>query len=146
MRRFAVAWENPFRADILADIIAALEHLVVGTERNNKNWKLRNRTAHFLEKTETKRQEIVNDLKDAYTYRSDVFHGGYVFDNASEWETATRMKRDKMKRDKGKGGNPFHDVNEVHRLIYTVSQYYRRALEIMIDRGQLEVDWSAQGL
>ena len=83
----------------------------------------------------------MNDLRDAYAYRSQVFHGGFVFDNAMEWQAATRMKRAK-----GKGGNPFYHVNEVHRLIYKVSNYYRRTLQVMIDRGQCEIDWTGQGL
>ncbi len=67
--------------------------------------------------------------------------GGFVFDNVREWQAAIRMKRAK-----GKKGNPFHDVNEVHRLIYKVSDYYRRMLQTMIDRGQCEIDWSGGGL
>jgi GTP1/Obg family GTP-binding protein len=67
--------------------------------------------------------------------------GGYVFDDATERETAARLKRAKEKT-----GNPFHDVNEVHRLIYEVSNYYRRMLEAIIDHDQLEIDWAVLGL
>lgn len=140
MRRFAIAWENEFRADILGDVVAALERLVV-REKDKKSYRLRTRTAHSLEKLPTKRRAIVKDLTDAYDYRSQVFHGGFVLDNAMDLQTATRMKRAK-----GKGGNPFYDVNEVHRLIYKVSNYYRRMLQVMIDRGQCEIDWSGRGL
>jgi hypothetical protein len=140
MRRFAAAWENPFRADILADIVAALEHLVVRSDRE-VSYKLRTRAAHFLAEPGSLRQGIVRDLRDAYSYRSRIFHGGYVFDNVLEREGATRMKRAK-----GKRGNPFHDVNEVHRLIYRASDYYRSILAAMIDQGQLEVDWASRGL
>ncbi len=58
-----------------------------------------------------------------------------------EGRTAQRMKRAK-----GKKGNPFHDVNEVHRLKYQVSHYYRSVLNQMIDCGTLEIDWTAYGL
>ena len=143
MRRYAIAWENPFRADILADIGAALENLVVQSDRE-VSYKFRLRTAHFLEKTATKRQDIIRDLNVAYSYRSNVFHGGFVFDNPGEYETATRMKPSKKKL--GKGGNPFHDVNEVHRLIYAVSDYYRRILKTMIDHELMEIDWTTFGL
>jgi len=140
MRRFAVAWENEFRADILADIVAALEHLVV---RSNVevSYKLRIRTAHFLAKSSAKRKAITKDLNYAYGYRSNVFHGGYVFDDAKDWKAAKSFKRAK-----GKKGNPFHDVNEVRRLIYATSAYYRQVLRIMIDRGLVQVDWEALGL
>ena len=40
----------------------------------------------------------------------------------------------------------FHDVNEVHRLIYQTAQYYRRILGTIIDRGQLEINWASRGL
>jgi len=140
MRRFAVAWENPFRADILADIVAALEHLVV---RGNLevSYTLRTRTAHFLAGSAPEIQSIVKDLNNAYGYRSRVFHGGFIFDDISEWDLAKRMKK-KL----GKGGKPFYDVNEVNRLIGKTSGYYRRILNTMIDHGQLEIDWAARGL
>lgn len=140
MRRFSVAWENPFRADILADVVAALEELIV-REKYKVEQKLRNRSVHLLAKGVSEQEEITNDLSDAYGYRSTVFHGGFVFDQVDAWETASRLKADS-----GKDDNPFDDVNKVHRLIYKVSNYYRRALEIMIDRNQLEIDWKSQGL
>ena len=61
-----------------------------------------------------------------------------------EYETATRMRRGKKKL--GKGGNPFHDVNEVRRLIHTLSDYYRRILKTMIDDELMEIDWTGRGL
>jgi len=139
MRRFSIAWENPFRVDILADIVAALEGLVV---RSNEevSYKLRTRISQFLGKSPLEKQRIVKNLKDAYSYRSKTFHGGYVFDNARELVSAKRLKGAK-----GKQGNPFHDVNEVHRLIYTVAGYYRVILETMIDQGEFEINWEAKG-
>ena len=74
-------------------------------------------------------------------YRSRVAHGDYVFDDVGEWSTARALKRAK-----GKHGNPFHDVNEVHRLKYTLSKYYRSAVIKMIRSGQLEIDWAKHGL
>lgn len=140
MRRFAIAWENPFRADILADIVAALENLIVVQDKAEVSYKLRIRVAHFLSKSELERADILKNLTDAYSYRSRVFHGGYVFDNAAELEAAERVKSSK-----GKKGNSFHDVNEVNRLIGKTSEYYRRILEIIIDSRQLEIDWSSRG-
>ena len=101
MRRFAVAWENPFRSDILADIVAALEHLVV-RGNDEVSYKLKTRVAHFLTKTTTERQAIAKNLNVAYSYRSKTFHGGYVFDNAAEWKTASRLKGAKGKKGSGK--------------------------------------------
>lgn len=139
MRRFAVAWENPFRSDILADIVAALENLIVQSN-TEVSYRLRVRVAHFLAKSTPGRQEIVKNLTDAYSYRSRTFHGGFVLDNVADWDTAINPKAAK-----GKHGNPFHDVNEVHRLIYQVTNYYRELLISMIDGGQLEIDWNALG-
>lgn len=140
MRRYAIAWENPFRADILADIVAALEQLVVDSN-TEVSYKLRTRVAYFLGKTTSERKTIVKNIKDAYGYRSKVFHGGYVFDQPSELQGAKRVKGAK-----GKGGNPFHDINEVHRLIYTVSGYYRDILNIMIDRSESKINWVEKAL
>lgn len=141
MRRFAVAWENPFNADALADIVAALERLVVG-EANEVSYKLRVRTAHLISRSIAKTPKVIfNDIRDAYKYRSKVAHGDYIFDNPQEWAAAKRMRRAK-----GKKGNPFHDFNEINRLTGTISQYYRRALEIIIDAGELEIDWVSKGL
>ena len=140
MRRFAVAWENPFRADILADIVAALEQLVVKSDRE-VGYKLRTRVAYLLGKTPTERKNIVKNIKDAYSYRSDVFHGGYVFDDPGEFRNAKRVRKAK-----GKRGNPFHDSNEVHRLIYTMCDYYRNILKIVIDRTNFKIDWEEKAL
>ena len=140
MRRFAMAWENPFRSDILADVVAALEYLVVQS-KTEVSYRLRVRVAHFLAKSAPKRQEILKNLSDAYDYRSRTFHGGFVFDNIAEWETAINLKAAK-----GKQGNPFHDVNEVHRLIYQVTTYYRPLLINMIENSQSELNWTALGL
>ena len=120
--------------------MTALEGLVV---RSNEevSYKLRTRTSQFLGKSSSEKQRIVKNLKDAYSYRSTTFHGGYVFDNAWDFVSANRLKRAK-----GKQGNPFHDVNEVHRLIYTVAGYYRDILETMIDRGEFEINWNTKGL
>lgn len=141
MRRFAIGWENPFPADALADIIAALEGLLV---RGNTevSYKLRVRTADFLAYNRPReREKIFKDVRDGYAYRSRVAHGEFVFDDAHEWEAAKTMKGAK-----GKGGNPFHDVNEVHRLKHTIEQYYRAVLRKMIQRGQTEIDWATRGL
>ncbi len=51
-----------------------------------------------------------------------------------------------MKKAKGKGGNPFHDTNEVSRLIYTVSAYYRDILKIMIDQSKCIINWKEKAL
>lgn len=140
MRRFAVAWENPFPADTLADIIAALESLLV-RDKTEVGYKLRVRAAHLLASNQTDRQSIFKDIRDGYEYRSRIAHGDFVFDNVKEWETARAMKRVKVKR-----GNPFHDVNEVHRLTYALARYYRGALNKAIRSGQLEIDWAKRGL
>ena len=63
-----------------------------------------------------------------------------MFDNIAEWETAINLKAAK-----GKQGNPFHDVNEVHRLIYQVTTYYRPLLINMIENSQSELNWTARG-
>lgn len=140
MRRFAVAWENPFRADILADIVAALEQLVVNSDRE-VSYKLRTRAAYLLGKSPLDRNNIAKNIKDAYSYRSNVFHGGYVFDNPREFQLAKRVKKAK-----GKKRNPFHDSNEVHRLIYTISGYYRDILKFMIDQSELIINWEEKAL
>lgn len=139
MRRFAVAWENPFPADTLADMVAALEGLIV-RDKQEVSYKLRIRTAHLLEKAVGNRQQVVKDLRDAYDYRSRVDHGEFVFDDITEYPTAMELKRAR-----GKRGNPFHDVNEIHRLTNRVVTYYRLVLQFMIDHGNLEIDWSARG-
>ena len=90
---------------------------------------------------QTKRQIILKDITDAYGYRSRVTHGDYVFDTPLEWETAKALKKAK-----GKGGNPFHDVNEVHRLRGTLANYYKSALGKLISSGKLEMDWTKRGL
>ena len=140
MRRFAVAWENPFPADTLADIIAALEVLLV-REKMEVGYKLRVRASHMLASNQGDRQSIFNDIRDGYEYRSRIAHGEFVFDNIKEWETARAMKRVKVKR-----GNPFHDVNEVHRLTYALARYYRAALNKAIRSGELKIDWAARGI
>ena len=140
MRRFAVAWENPFRADILADIVAALEKLIVNS-KEEVSYKLRTRVAFLLGKSSAERKNIAKNIKDAYSYRSDVFHGGYVFDSLSEFEAAKRIKKAK-----GKKGNPFHHINEVHRLIYKMRAYYRDILKFMIDRSEFIINWEEKAV
>ena len=140
MRRFAVAWENPFPADTLADIVAALEHIMV-RETTEVSYKVRLRTAHYLSESVSTRKTIFRDLRDAYAYRSKIAHGAYVFDDPREYAAAV-----KMKGAKGKAGNPFHDVNQIHRLTGAVSGYYREALERMIDRGVFDIDWASRAL
>lgn len=140
IRRFAVAWDNQFRADILADLVAALEQLLVRSDRE-VNYKLRVRIAFLLGQTSHERLQIVNNIRDAYGYRSTIYHGGFVFDNLQDYFAAKRMKRAKAKR-----GNPFHDVNEVNRLMSAMAGYYRRALATFIKRGQYVYDWAAVGL
>ena len=141
MRRFAVAWENPFSADALADIVAALEGLLVAGDKTEVSYKLRVRAVSLLARTATERREIAKNIRDGYDYRSRVAHGDFVFDDVREWETAKAMGRAK-----GKGGNPFHDINEVHRLKHTLASYFKAALSKLIRTGQLEVDWVAHGL
>ena len=141
MRRFAVAWENSFPADRLADVVAALERLIVAVEKDEASYKLRVRTAHLLARSTVERRQITSDLRDAYRYRSRVVHGDFVFDQIEEWQQAI-----KMKRAKGKEGNPFYDANEIHRLTYKVADYYHRVLRLMIDGQQLTFDWAALGL
>ena len=140
MRRFAIAWENPFPADSLADIVAALEALLV-RDKQEVSYKLRVRAAHFIATTAHERRKICKDFADAYKYRSRIVHGDYVFDQSSEWETAKELKRAK-----GKHGNPCHDINEVHRLKFTLTKYYRAALDRMFRSRQMDVDWSRLGL
>ncbi len=140
MRRFAIAWENPFPADALADVVAALEALLV-RDKQEVSYKLRVRAAHFLARSGEGRRTIAKDIKNGYEYRSRVAHGDFVFDDPREWETAKALKRAK-----GKGGNPFYDVNEVHRLTFKLSEYYLSALEKMIRAGKLELNWGALGL
>jgi len=134
MRRYAVAWENSFRADVLADLIAALEQLVVG-DNNEVSYKLRMRVAYFLFKSKVQRHEAISNLNKAYSYRSRVFHGEYVFDNPHEIEVAKHLTK-KIK------ANAFQDVKEINRLIPEVSKYYRKILEFMIDHGQMKINWT----
>ncbi|MGH8729175.1 MAG: hypothetical protein ACREV9_13715 [Burkholderiales bacterium] len=140
IRRFAVAWDNEFRADILADLVAAMEELLVRSDQE-VSYKLRVRAAFLLGKTRSQRLQVANDIRDAYSYRSKIFHGGYVFDNLMDYPAAKRLKRAK-----GKHGNPFHDFNEVVRLTAAMAAYYRRAAVFFIRRGQYEYDWAATGL
>lgn len=141
MRRFAVAWENPFPADALADIVAALERLLVRRETGEVSYKVRIRASHMLGTSSLERQRILEDLRDAYNYRSRVAHGDFVFDDAKDWDLAKRVKRAK-----GKGGNPFHDVNEIHRLKYVCARYFRQILARLLRRRTLDFDWHSRGL
>jgi len=140
MRRFALAWENPFVSDVLAGIVAALEGLLV-RDKQEVSYKLRIRAAHLLTKDLQKRREILKNLSSAYDYRSRVFHGDYVFDDLREWATAKDMKRAK-----GKGGDPFYDLNKVNRLVGILSDYYRSSLAMIVRSGKLEMNWSDVGL
>lgn len=140
MRRFAVAWENPFPADRLADIVAALETLVV-QGNTEVSYKLRVRVAHFLSTSSEEKELILENLSSAYEYRSKVFHGGYVFDSVADWQWARRLTPSK-----GKRGNPFHDVNEVNRLVSQITQYYRHIVQTVIDEERLEINWASRGL
>ena len=87
------------------------------------------------------RQTILKDFRDGYNYRSDIAHGRFVFDDVQDWETARAMKSDK-----GKGGNPFHHVNEVHRLKHALAGYYKVAISKVIRSGELQIDWGKFGL
>ena len=141
MRRYAIAWENQFPADILADLVAALEMLLVRNDPKKVSRKLRARAAHWLKRPGLDGRLIAKDVNDAYGYRSRVAHGQFVFDDLAEWDWATRLGRAKRKH-----GNPFHHVNEIHRLRFTISDYYRWALNKMIDKGELSPHWTAHGL
>lgn len=141
MRRFAAAWQNAFPADILADIVAALEKLTVGRNVPDVGRKVRERTACILGTTAKRRKRILGDVKTAYKYRSRIVHGDYIFDDVREWSTARRLNRAE-----GKKGNPFHHSNEIRRLTRTLSDYYRRLVIRLIDKGDLVVDWANMGL
>ena len=62
MRRYALAWENPYPADALADIVAALEGLLVRGEQTEVGYKLRVRAANILAIKQTERQIILKDI------------------------------------------------------------------------------------
>jgi len=140
VRRFAAARDNQFRADVLADLVAALEQLLVRSD-SEVSYKLRVRTAFLLGRSRDDRLRIANDIRDAYSYRSTIFHGGYVFDNLMDFPTARGLRRAK-----GKHGNPYHDVNEVMRLTGVMARHYRQAVTFFIRRGQYEYDWALAGL
>ena len=139
MRRFAIAWENEFRADILTDIVSALESLVVQGSKQEVSYKLRLRTSHFLTKSREKRYEIFSNLRDAYAYRSRVAHGEFVLDDMRGWNLAKRLKPKRRKL-----SAEIMDFRKVVQLTNIVSQYYRNVLFRMIDTGKLDVDWPAQ--
>jgi hypothetical protein len=61
MRRYAVAWENPFPADTLADLVSALEVLTTGDARTEVSYKMRVRATRLLAKTDSERREIMKD-------------------------------------------------------------------------------------
>ena len=139
MRRFATAWDNPFPADILMDIVVALEGLIV-RDYQEVSYKLRRRSSRWLGRTTSEQGVILKDLKDAYNYRSDVAHGRYVFDSATDKQLAGRLGV------KGKYGNIYHDVNEVRRLTAAVGRYFRIALGKLINSSACTIDWDRLGL
>ena len=67
-----IAWENPFPADVLADIVAALEILIVRSEQSEHGYKLKVRTADLIAKSmgkglmEFKKgiKDIENEIRD----------------------------------------------------------------------------------
>ena len=144
MRRFSLAWENPSPADVLADVVAALEKLVVGSDQSEVSYKLRIRTANLLTREPARYRDIVNELNDAYRLRSAVDHGAYTPDSLLEL-TAAKKYRGKRKGKK-KRGHPIETVNEVRRLTSAVSSHYRNALQRMLETEALTIDWPSRGL
>jgi len=135
MRRFSVAWENVLLADLLADLVSALESLLVQSDKE-VSYKLRVRAGALLSSSLAGRAKITSELTLAYGYRSKIYHGDFVFDDPAQWKLAEQLKRAR-----GKAGNRFHDVNEVRRLVYVVAGYYRGAISKLIDQSTLERDW-----
>ena len=123
MRRYALAWENPFKADTLSDIVAALERLIVAGEHAEVGYKLRLRTAHWVGQSDQEISAIVRNIKEAYGYRSGVAHGAFVPDHPADLDTASRLGITKT----GKN-HPVRILGRIQQLTTIVSEYYRRAL------------------
>lgn len=141
MRRYALAWENPFKADTLSDIVAALERLIVAGDSAEVGYKLRVRTAHWIGQSNEEIGTIMKNIREAYGYRSGVAHGGFVPDHPADLETARRLGIKKS----GKN-HPVRVLGRIQRLTTIVSDYYRRALAKCVDGKALDVDWESLGL
>lgn len=142
MRRFAIAWENPFHADRLADVVAALEKLLVSGERDEVSYKLRVRAAHLLRRSPADRAIVMKAIRDAYGYRSIVAHGSFVADQHYDVATAERL----TPRSKRSRRHSLETVAEVQRLLRVTSDLFHEALDRLITRRTLAVDWAAFGL
>lgn len=144
MRRYAIAWQNSFTAGTLADIVAALEVLLVN-ERTEVSYKLRVRLARLMnEETSVSLEEVTKNISDAYSYRSKVAHGAFVFDDFRETGTARRMATGRRRASKEKRQNK--DVTRIHTLTRTLSDYYVTCVTCLIDKGSLTINWSSMGL
>lgn len=139
MRRFAIAWENAFPADVLADIVAALEGLLVGGS-SEVSYKLRVRAAHVLGTSPQERRVVSKDLRDAYEYRSRIVHGNFVFDALPEAHLVERLYK-KEKRPK-----KFREISEIYRLRGRTAEYFQRTVARLLDSGRLGVNWEDLGL
>jgi hypothetical protein len=65
MRRFAAAWENPFLADRLADLVAALEALMASDSKTEVGYRVRVRTARLISAIGA-RPGLIRDLTRTY--------------------------------------------------------------------------------
>lgn len=140
MRRFVAAWGNPSPEDVLTDLVAAIESLLVW-DSGELSYKVRVRGAALLGGDINERTIIAKDLKDAYALRSKVVHGAYVFDALGDRSTA-----DRLGAARGEGGNPFHDINEINRLTGTLVDYFRSLIRLFVRVGSLKREWEKLGL
>lgn len=141
MRRYAIAWDSPYPADSLSDIVSALEGLLLQGKRTETERTLKERAANILTTNETERQVIRKNIKDAYELRSRIAHGGFVFDTYSEIETARAMKSVGTRRQARQRDNSLiKKLQEVQRLKGVLANYYGSALGKLISSGTLKVD------
>lgn len=142
VRRFAFAWENRLEGDQLADLVSALEALIISRDeaKTEIGYKLRVRTGHLLAGNAMERAQITEDLRRAYAYRSRVAHGEFVFDDVAELQARiTGLPSSAARR-------AASELNEIRRLSRAVAAYYRKTLAYLLDRGSTAIDWKAFGL
>ncbi len=79
IRYFNKSYTEPYPYhDGFIDCIIALENLFLKGTRQELGYKLSMRTAHLLGQNESHRNELYEFVKEAYSLRSAIIHGGNI--------------------------------------------------------------------
>lgn len=132
MRKLAFCMDRPYKADRIMDCVAGLEGLLVD-EKNEITHKFAERISILLETNPSKRADLLKEMKDAYTLRSDIAHGSNV---ADDFDTIFSLGKLPKKKD-------IEKYNKIQKLEPKVMHLLYSAILICIDKQTTHFNWDS---